>query len=217
MNRNRRAADLLGLLPRHLRAQHRIILHLHSDRSCDFGDQIASVLFLLAKEWIEKSGIADIMAQFAMFQKDMHTFPKRVIKDLDDLLMNERILREGLYGIGTLPLLEERRSARSLIGKLESGSNFIVSLWRPKSHHDIFGMKNRFEPGPELERNIKRWKRPLSDDHGMNKFNRDMLSISGVGAASEGKQTTSPRKSFSHGAASFSERKASREKKSSTI
>jgi len=47
MNRDCRSADLLRLFPSYLRAQFRIVLNLHSDRSCDFREQIVCLLFFL--------------------------------------------------------------------------------------------------------------------------------------------------------------------------
>jgi len=69
--------------------------------------------------------------------------------------------------------------------KLERRANLIVSLGRAESHHDIFKVKNRFEPRPEQDGNIQRRQGTLSNDNGMNKFYGNVLSVGGVGTASE--------------------------------
>lgn len=60
MNRDCRSADLFRLFPSYLRAQFRIVLNLHPDRSCDFREQIVCLLFSLTQKWIEKSGVTHI-------------------------------------------------------------------------------------------------------------------------------------------------------------
>ena len=58
-------------------------------------DIARGLLLLLPKKRIKKTGLADVVAQFAMLEKDVHGFPKRVIQDLDHLLMHERIAACG--------------------------------------------------------------------------------------------------------------------------
>ncbi len=126
MNGQRRVADLLGLLTRHLRAQRRIILHFHQDGGCDFGHQIAGLLLFLTKKRIEKSGCSNFVAEFAMFEEDMHRFPQRVVQDLDHFLMNERILSEGLDRIGAFHAGQSEGQRISGVGKLEGRANLLV-------------------------------------------------------------------------------------------
>ena len=46
-------------------------------------DDIAGVLLRLPEKRIEKSGIADVVAQFAMLEEDVHRLPQRVVQNLD--------------------------------------------------------------------------------------------------------------------------------------
>src|SRR6202044_4291592 len=108
--------------------------------------------------------------------------------------MNERIVGKSFDSIGTLDTGKSESERVSRMCKLQCGSNFVVSFRRSKPHHNIFGMKNRFQPGPELNRNIQRRQRTFANDHGMNELDRNMLGISGVGTASECKHTPSRRK-----------------------
>ena len=119
----------------------------------------------------------------------MHTLPERVVKNLDHLLVDERICGKRFdAGRNEHASVPGRAKVRAFprIGKVERGTNFIVSIRRAESHDNIFGMKNGFQPRTELHGDIERRKRPLSDDHGMNKLDRDMLRVGGIGTASEG-------------------------------
>ena len=79
--------DLFGCPRCHLSAQLRVFFYLHFDGCGNFLKHAAGFLFLLPQERIEKPGIADIVTQFAVLEKDVHGFPKRVIEDLDHLLV----------------------------------------------------------------------------------------------------------------------------------
>src|SRR6184192_4470828 len=121
MNRARRAADLVALLPCHLRAQLRIVLHLHLDRCCDLAYQIAGLLLFLAEKRVEKSSLSNLLAQLAMFKKDVYGFPQRVVKDLNHLLVKEYILGESLDGIGAFGTRKSEGQSFSHLGKLKCG------------------------------------------------------------------------------------------------
>src|SRR5580658_7421098 len=142
-----------------------------------------------------------------MFQENVHAFPQRVVKDLNHFLMNERIRGESFDRIAMFDAMfnsgKSKRQRISRPRKLERRSNLLVSARRPESHHDVFGMKNGFEPRPKQHRNIERRQRALSDNYGMNKLDRDMLRVGCVGTASEGEQAPSLDKALGHGAASF--------------
>jgi len=81
-------------------AQNGIVAHFHPDGISDLCDNIEGGLLLFAEERIEKAGFADVMAQFAMLEKDVHRFPERVVKDFDQFLMHEGIFNAGLQAIG---------------------------------------------------------------------------------------------------------------------
>ena len=69
-----------------------LVLGLRSDGCGNLIDYIGGRLFLLAQEWVEERGIAHIVAEFIVLEEDVHGFPECVIEDLDQLLMNERML-----------------------------------------------------------------------------------------------------------------------------
>src|SRR6202034_2830001 len=101
MNRLRGVTDLLGFVPRDLRAQLGIIANLHQDGRCYFGHNIASSLLFSTEKWIKESGVAHLKAQFAVLEKNVYRLPERVIEDLDHLLVHERVLGSSIHGIGT--------------------------------------------------------------------------------------------------------------------
>ena len=50
----------------------------------------------------------------------------------------------------------------------------------------------------EKYRQIERGQGALADDHGMNKFHRDVLRVGGIGSAAEGQQAPSAQKPLGH-------------------
>ena len=50
------------------------------------------LLFLFAEKRIEESGFADVIPQFPMLEENVHRLPQRVIENLHQFLMDERIL-----------------------------------------------------------------------------------------------------------------------------
>ena len=93
--------------------------------------------------------------------------------------------------------------APCLMSFLERRPDFGIALWRPEAHNNVFRAKNTFHPGPKQHREVQCRQRTLAHDHGMNKLNRDMLSIGGVRPAPEGEQTASAQKPLRHLAACF--------------
>src|SRR5271154_958584 len=148
-----------------------------------------------------------------MFQKYVHALPQGVIKDLNHFLMNERVRSECFDRIGAFNSGKREGQGISGMGELESGADLIVALRRSESHHDIFRMKNRFQPGPEKDGKIQCGKRAFPNDYRMNKFDRNMLSVGRVGTASECKQTTPCEEALGHGPASFRQAKGFPRKK----
>ena len=63
-------------------------------------DDVGCFLLILTEEWIKKASVADVVAQLAMFEEDVHRFPERVIENLDQLLVDESIVRRGIAEIG---------------------------------------------------------------------------------------------------------------------
>ena len=203
MNCERSVADLLRLLACYLCAQLRVIVHFHADRGCNLGEQIRRLLLFLSEEWVEETGVADVVTEFAMFQKHVHALPQGVVENLDHFLMDEWIGCKRFNSVGAFRTGKSEGQGSSRLRKVESGADLIVSFRRTESHHDIFGMKNRFQPGPEEHGKIECRKCALADDHWMNKFHGDMLGIGGVGTAPEGKQTSSVEKALGHRLAGF--------------
>ena len=50
-----------------------------------------STAFLLTEKWVEKSSFADVMTQFTALEKNVHRLPQRVVKHLDEFLLNKRV------------------------------------------------------------------------------------------------------------------------------
>ena len=53
---------------------------------------------------------------------------------------------------------------------LQCGPYLGIAFGRAKSHHDIVGMKNGFQPGTKQDRQIERGQRALANDYRMNEF-----------------------------------------------
>src|SRR5262249_37918446 len=100
MDGYRSCADLLVLLASNQRPKDRIVACFHLDRRSHFLDQLRSLLLPLPKERIQETGLSNIMTKFTMFEENVHRFPERVIKDLDDFLVNEQIFRRGGNSVG---------------------------------------------------------------------------------------------------------------------
>src|SRR5579863_8327534 len=143
------------------------------------------------------------MAQLLTFQKDVHRLPERVIKNLDHFLMNEWVVSESFDGIRTLAAGESEGQRFFCVSKRQCGADFIVALRWAESHHNIFGMQDGFEPGPEHDGNIQRGKSALAHDYGMNKFYRDMLRVGRVRTAAECEQAAALEEALRHQATSF--------------
>ena len=110
-----RVADLFGLFARHLRAQlaRRPATFIRMEAATS-RDDVGCFLLFLAEKWIEKAGVADIVAQFAMLEEDVHSLPERVIENLDHLLVDERIVRGGIAAVGAAAPGRAKVIARAL-------------------------------------------------------------------------------------------------------
>ena len=64
-----------------------------------FRHDFAGLLFLLPKKRIEKLRGTDVVAEFAMLEKDVHRLPERVIENLDQFLMHEGVGGRGADGV----------------------------------------------------------------------------------------------------------------------
>ena len=81
--------DFLRFFFCYLRAQKGIITHLHSNGRGNLGDNIKRFLLVFAEKRVQESGFANVMAQFAVFEKNVNGFPKRVIQDFDQFLVKK--------------------------------------------------------------------------------------------------------------------------------
>ncbi len=96
--------------------------------------------FSCPKKRIKKTGLADIVAEFAMFEEDVHRFPKRVIENFDHLLMHEWV------GSCALEWRRNRRvPGRAKVIALRAradfkrGRDFRIAFRRAESHDDVVG------------------------------------------------------------------------------
>ena len=78
----------------------------------DLAHEVGRRLLLASQERIEKSRLADLVAQLAMLEEDVHRLPERVVQDLDDLLVHERIRSGGRDRVGCPPRRAGRTSSR---------------------------------------------------------------------------------------------------------
>ncbi len=112
-----------------------------------------------------------------MLEEDVHRFPKRVVEDFDQLLMNERIFDGGLQGVGAARPGKSECHGSAFLSRFEDGPNFEIAFGRTEAHHDVFGTKNGIEPGAKHRGQIEGGQRALANDDGMNEFDGDVLRI----------------------------------------
>ena len=166
-------------------AQQRVVLRFHADGSSDLRDDVERFLFVFAEEWVEKAGLANVMAQFAVFEEDVHGLPERVVENFDEFLMNEGIVRGGIAEIGAAGAWQRERHRVALLCRVQSGPDFGVAFGRTEAHDDVVRLHERFQPRFESERKIQRRQRAFSDNHRMDEFDGDVLGVCGVGAAAK--------------------------------
>src|SRR4029077_17838124 len=138
VNGARRVDNLFGFITSHASPQIRVFLGLGSDRVRDLLDNVAGVLLLFSEKWVEEPGVADVIAEFAMLEKDVNGLPQRVIQDLHQLLMDERISRRRLQRVRTAAAWERESHGSTFIRGSERGRDFGFALRRSESHDDIF-------------------------------------------------------------------------------
>ena len=215
VNRQRGVADLFGLFARHLaRAAWRHRCTFIWMEAATSANKSPVSCFSLAQKGIQKCGLANVVAQFAVLEEDVNSLPQRVIQDFNHLLMHEWILRSGIraHRSRSMPGRAKVMAFRN-VRPVKCRPDFGVAFRRAESHDDVFGMKNGFQPGPEQDRKIERGQRALAHDDGMNKFHRNVLRVGGIRPAPEGEQAASCEKAFRHLAAGFGQaRRLAREK-----
>ena len=69
------SAELLSLFIGKARAQQGVVVHLHLNRSSHVVYDSQGFLLLLTEEGIEEFRLSHILAQFAVFQEDVHRLP----------------------------------------------------------------------------------------------------------------------------------------------
>ena len=116
------------------------------------------VLLLLCRGKDRGSRVADVLAEFAMFEEDVHGFPKRVVQDLDHLLVQET---DRLSQACTAYEPPRRRAARTSSHRAprrlrERAATSGSPSGGPKPIDDVLGADDRVEPGPEEDREIER-------------------------------------------------------------
>ena len=93
---------------------------------------VVGILLLLAEEGVEEAGVARIETELAVLEEDVHGLPQRVVENLDDFLMDERIGRGGARSGNRLRRRAEpgscaprwpceRRAPSILSGRLRAG------------------------------------------------------------------------------------------------
>src|SRR5271170_6726525 len=87
----RSVGDLVGLLYRQSSPQQGVVMHFHLDRCGHLFKDVGRFLLLVPEKWVEEFGWANVLAEFAMLEEDVHGFPERVVENLDQFLMDEGI------------------------------------------------------------------------------------------------------------------------------
>ena len=189
---------------------------LDPNRRRHFAYDIVRLLLFLAEKWIEETGVAHVVAQFAMLEEHVHRLPQRVIEDLHHLLMHERIPRRRPERVRALVPGSANVIAPRVARRSQRLLHFRIALGRPEAHHHVFGRKMASSHGRKSMRKIERRQRALPDDHRMHEFHRDVLRVGGIRTSPKRQQPPAAQKPVRHllGRPAPA-RRASRAKKSS--
>src|SRR5689334_9453660 len=117
----------------------RILPRLRSNRSCHVRDNGGAFLFVFAEKRIEKTGFAHVTAQLPPFEEDVNRFPKRVIKNFHDFLVNEGVRSRGYAEIRASRTRQRKGHSAAPLSKIQRCPNFSVSMGRTESHHNVIG------------------------------------------------------------------------------
>src|SRR5262249_2537077 len=145
--------------------------------------------FFLTQEGIKEPRFTHVVAQFVMFEKDMHGFPKCVIEDFDGLLVDEGMVGCGIHGIRAFCARKRKSHSCARAGKVEGSADLRVSIGGTESHHDVFRTKDSTQPGKKKRREVESGKSALAYDDRVDKLHRDVLGISGIGPTSKCQQS----------------------------
>src|SRR5208282_1144594 len=176
-------ADFFPFFGGHLRAEKGIIANFHLNRSSDFSDDVHSFLLVFSEERVEKAGVADVVAQFAALKENVNGFPKRVVKNFDEFLVDERVLRGGLREIRAFVAWERKCHCAPLPRRVQCGPDFRIAFGWTETHNDVVWLQQGFDPRLESARQIESRKGALANDHRMHELHGDMLRVRGVRSA----------------------------------
>ena len=132
--------------------QRRIIRNLQTDGGRDLVHQIALILRFLPQKRIQKSGFSRIESKLAPFEKHVNRFPQRVIQDLDDLLMHQRIVRDTVAKSNRPLYLDAAASVISsprASSRAQNRRDFRIATRRSKTHHHVGGFDDGIQAGAD--------------------------------------------------------------------
>src|ERR1700691_5653945 len=112
-----------------------------------------------------------------MFQKDMNGFPKRMVKNLHQFLVNEWILNRCLKRVGGTFARKCKSHGASAAREIECRPHFLVPFGWTEPHHDVIRLQDCLKPRLLQRRQIERRQSSLPHNYGMNKFYGNMLCI----------------------------------------
>ena len=165
-------------------------------------DQVGRRLLLAAEERIEEPGLADVVAQLAVLEEDVHRLPERVVQDLDQLLVHERILGRRRDRVRALRRRAARRSwRRAPAARRERRRTSGSPSGGPKPMTMSSGRTSASSQGPNSRLRVERRERALADDDGVHELHRHVLRVGGVGSAAEGEQPAAAEEALRHLAA----------------
>src|SRR5690242_16239746 len=173
-------------------------MHFHANRFCYFRQYILGRLHVLTEEGIKKRSFANVMPQFPVLKEDVHRFPQCVIKNLDQFLMHERIVRSRLHEVRSFRTRQSKGHCIATTSCLQRRPDFGITLRRSEAHNDIRGLEKGLKPWPEHYGKIKRGQRAFSHDDGMHELDGYVLGIRGIGATAKGQQASPAQKTLRH-------------------
>src|ERR1700731_2690645 len=99
-----------------------------------------------------------------MLEEDVHRLPERVIENLDQLLMNESILRSRVAKVGPFCTRQGECHRLALACRVQRSPYVGVAFGRAEAHDHVVSLDEGFQPRLKSYRKIKSGESAFSDD-----------------------------------------------------
>jgi hypothetical protein len=158
-------------------------------------------VFALGQEWIQEARGTDVvltalgapLEQPAMLEEHVHQLPEHVVGRLDELLADERVGARRLEHPLGAELREGDRQAASRAGRRDTRLELALRGRLAEGDHDVIGLDRQLElvhQGARFAGQPERRQCALSDDHRMDKLDRNVAHVRTRGGGEAGRDQT---------------------------